>query len=414
MPDTDLSHIQMPPHSKEAEQSVIGGLMLSTKKIDEIFLMVNAEDFYLSDHRTIFSAIKKCYERDMDIDPVAIAEYLKVPTMFDMPTISYLLQLYSETPSAENILTYAKVVSERSKKRKLIRAGNTIADMGYHSDEKFDDILSEAVSLFDDFSDHQKKKTLHDHITNFMDNLEKKSQNPGVTGLRTGFHTFDERCNGLQGGDLYIVGGRPGMGKTTWALNVISHVLNQGKKVHGFSLEMPADRWIEKQCSAIAEVDYNALQRGKLADNDWAKLAAALSELDKAKFVVDDDAGQTIEEICLKIKSENNKEKTDLVVIDYLQLILGRGFNKTEQVGDVSTSLKRLAKQINTPIIALCQLNREVERRPNKRPMTSDLRDSGSLEQDADLIMFLYRDKQYHSDKYSDGDPAEFITSKTR
>ena len=261
---------------------------------------------------------------------------------------------------------------------------------------------------------NDKKENLQDLIVRFVDEIESKYSNPGSHGLKTGFNIIDVENNGLHPGELYLFAGRPSMGKSTFALNIASNVLENNKRVLFFSFEMPAIRMIEKMCSAMGDIDYQKIQNGDLKDVDWVNFTEFLAVINKLDFVIDDKAGQTIDEIVLKAKVENNKKKLDLVIVDYLQLIYGTGHSKNEQVGDISSKLKVLSKQINTPVIALSQLNRGVELRANKRPLPSDLRDSGSLEQDADLILFIYRDEIYYPNKPENKNIAELIIAKTR
>jgi replicative DNA helicase len=413
--------IKLPPHSLEAEQSVLGGLMLLGKPDSAVFDKLQANDFFNNEHNCIFAALLLLSQDKKPLDAITVSEKLEsLNKLNEGGGLSYLIELGNNTPSASNIMAYADIVKERSTLRRLILASNKIADSAYFTDgKKGTEIIEEAQELFFELfksdDDMEKDCTIQEALLSAYKELEFRYENDGITGLETGFHAIDNNLYGLQKGEFYIVAGRPAMGKSTLGLNIFENVARQGKRAIFFSLEMPRERVIDKMLSSISGVDFKRIKEGSLTDDDWPKITQASQIIQKSNLIIDDQAGQNIGLIRAKCMKHNARQKLDLVIVDYLQLIHGKGNSRTEEVGMVSQTLKEMSKQLGCPVLALSQLSRKVEERQDKRPRNADLRDSGQLEQDADAIIFLYRDEVYNPDipdQYKN--VCEVITTKAR
>ena len=423
--DYEADSLRIPPHSIQAEQSVLGGLMLSNSSWDNVADRVVREDFYRREHQLIFDAIRVLADAQKPFDVVTLSEELeRIGALDEAGGMGYIGTLASDTPSAANIRAYADIVREHSVKRQLIRVGTDIADSGFQTEGRsVSELLDSAESSVFEIAEQQAKgksgfQDIKNLLTTAMDRIETlyHADEP-ITGLSTGFSDLDEMTSGLQKSDLIIVAGRPSMGKTTFAMNLAENVAIQGQMpVAVFSLEMPGDQLVMRMLSSLGRIDQHRLRTGKLEDDEWPRLTSAVSILSEAKLHIDDSASLTPTEIRARSRRLMREHgQLGLIVIDYLQLMQapGAGNNRTEEISVISRSLKALAKELNVPVIALSQLNRNLEQRPNKRPVNSDLRESGSIEQDADIIAFVYRDEVYNEESPDKG-IAEIIIGKQR
>jgi len=424
--DNDVSQLKVPPHSIEAEQAVLGGLMLDNRAWEKIADRVNDEDFYRYDHRLIFRAIREQEARDVPNDVVTLSQHLKsIDLLEDAGGLAYLGRLAKETPTAANILAYADIVHEKSVLRQLASVGTEIADSAYNQEgrdsrELLDEAEKNVYKIAEQGARNQKGFVgMTELLKNTVDQIDTLYQNEGaITGISTGFDNFDEMTSGLQAGELIIVAGRPSMGKTTFAMNLAENAAIGGKKsVAVFSLEMPGESLSMRMISSLGRIDQHNLRTGQIKDEDWARITSTVSMLSKTKVFVDDTAGLSSTELRARARRLKREHGLDLIVIDYLQLMQGSSKsaseNRTAEVSEISRSLKALAKELEVPVIALSQLNRSLEQRTDKRPVMSDLRESGAIEQDADLIIFIYRDEVYNEDSEQKG-TAEIIIAKQR
>lgn len=423
--DFDTESLRIPPHSIQAEQSVLGGLMLNNPSWDEVADRVVREDFYRREHQLIFEAIQKLADHQKPFDVVTLSEELeRIGALDDAGGMAYIGTLAKDTPSAANIKAYAEIVREHSVKRQLIRVGTNIADSGFETEGRsVSDLLDHAESQVFEIAEQQAKggsgfENIKNLLTRAVDRIETLyQQDEPITGLSTGFTDLDDMTSGLQKSDLIIVAGRPAMGKTTFAMNLAENVAIQGgMPVAVFSLEMPGEQLVMRMLSSLGRIDQHRLRTGKLEEDEWPRLTSAVSILSEAKLHIDDSASLTPTEIRARSRRlMRDQGQLGLIVIDYLQLMQAPGVanNRTEEISVISRSLKALAKELNVPVIALSQLNRNLEQRPNKRPVNSDLRESGSIEQDADIIAFVYRDEVYNPETPDKG-MAEIIIGKQR
>ncbi|MFT6434818.1 MAG: replicative DNA helicase [Candidatus Azotimanducaceae bacterium] len=397
----------MPPHSLEAECSVLGGLMLDEHAWDKISSTVTAEDFYRGDHRVIYRVMEDLVEKNQPLDIITIAESLdSVNELENVGGIAYISELANNTPTASNILAYAQIVSERATVRKLISVAHEIADSGFNPDGRdsatlIDIAESKVFKIGDDRPSSGGPKAIRPLLTEAVERIDQLFQTKGaLTGLSTGFRDIDDMTMGFQPGDLIIVAGRPSMGKTSFAMNIAeSAVIAGDKPVLVFSMEMPADSLIMRMLSSLGRIDQTKIRSGQLSDEDWPRLTSAVTLLNDKPLFVDDSAALTPNEIRSRAR-RLAREHGDigLIVIDYLQLmqVSGSGENRATEISEISRSLKGIAKEFRCPVVALSQLNRSLEQRPDKRPIMSDLRESGAIEQDADVILAIYRDEVYN------------------
>jgi len=408
----------VPPHSVQAEQSVLGGLMLENSAWDQVADRLTAGDFYRRDHRLIFQAISELAERNSPFDLVTLSEWLdQRQQLEDIGGLAFLGTMAKNTPSTASLRAYADIVRDRAIERAMIQ---TAADIRRLADgpepvaEKLDRAQALVLEISEDRRNAGAPKPARDILTRVVDAVDRKFMaGSAVTGLQTGFADLDAMTAGLGAGDLIIIAGRPSMGKTTFASNIAMNVALRGEPVAFFSLEMSDEQIIERAISEVGRVDYQRLRTGRLADEDWPGVTHAVSRLTPAPLYVDDTPALSIGELRSRARRLKRAHDVKLVVIDYLQLMRAEGENQTQRIGAISAGLKALAKELRVPVIALSQLNRSLEQRSNKRPILSDLRDSGNLEQDADLIAFLYRDEVYNEHTRFQG-MAELIIGKQR
>ncbi|SDU19116.1 replicative DNA helicase [Halopseudomonas salegens] len=423
--DLQASSLKVPPHSIEAEQAVLGGVMLDNMAWERIAELVSEGDFYRHDHRLIFRALVSLAKRNQPFDVVTLAEELDREGLSEqVGGLAYLGQLAKNTPSAANITAYAQIIRERATLRQLIGISAEITDTAFNPKGlQATEILDQAEQKIFSIAESRPKVGgpvgVNDLLAKAIDRIDTLFNSDGaITGLSTGFTDLDEMTSGLQPADLVIVAGRPSMGKTTFAMNLVENaVLRSEKGVLVFSLEMPGESLMMRMLSSLGRIDQTKVRSGRLDDDDWPRLTSAVNLLNDRKLFIDDTAGLSPMEMRARARRVV-REHGDLalIMIDYLQLMrLGGGGaeNRTNEISEISRSLKALAKEFNTPVVALSQLNRSLEQRPNKRPINSDLRESGAIEQDADVIMFVYRDEVYHPDTQDKG-MAEIIIGKQR
>lgn len=422
--DTPLN-LKLPPHSLEAEQAVLGGLMLEETAWDRAAELVGEADFYRKEHRLVFRAIGLLAEESKPRDALTVAETLtRMGELDEVGGLAYLGELVKNTPSAANIAAYAEIVRERSILRQLIRVSYEISDTAYlPKGVTSSEILDQAESKIFAIAEQQQKgvgpQPLKPVLSKTLSRIEQLFlSSEQITGLSTGFSDLDDRTSGLQGGDLVIVAARPSMGKTTFAMNLVENVMmKSGLPVLVFSMEMPADSIVMRMLSSLGRIDQTRVRSGKLDDEDWPRLTSTMSMLAEQRMFIDDTPALSPTELRARTRrvARENGGKIGLVMVDYLQLmrVPGQENNRVNEISEISRSLKALAKEMMCPVIALSQLNRSLEQRPNKRPVMSDLRESGAIEQDADVIMFIYRDEVYNPDSQYKG-TAEIIIGKQR
>ncbi|WP_299265014.1 replicative DNA helicase [uncultured Psychrosphaera sp.] len=425
--DAQIASLKVPPHSVEAEQSVLGGLMLDNNAWDRVAEKVVKDDFYLRQHKQIFTAMAQLMVKNHPIDLITVSEALeKEKVLEDVGGFAYLGEIAKNTPSAANIVAYAEIVRERAVVRELIGTANEVADACYNPEGKSSaELLDFAESRVFKIAEQRENKNegpkdLNSVLSSTVDKIEElmRTDNNGVTGLTSGFNDLDKMTNGFQPSDLIIVAARPSMGKTTFAMNLVeTAALTSDKPALVFSLEMPADSLMMRMLASLGRIDQTKVRTGNLDDDDWARLASTMGLMqEKGKLYIDDSSGLTPTELRSRARRVAREHGgLSMIMVDYLQLMRSPEFkdNRTLEIADISGSLKALAKELEIPVIALAQLNRGLEQRADKRPINSDLRESGSIEQDADLIMFIYRDEVYHEDSADKG-TAEIIIGKHR
>ena len=421
-----MDALRVPPQSIEAEQAVLGGLLLDNSTWDAIADRLRAEDFYRRDHQQIFSAIAELSARSEPSDAVTLAEHLAAKgEAEETGGLAYLASLARDTPTAANIRAYADIVRERSLLRQLIRVSGEIAASAYGSEGRpATELVDEAERRVFEIAEQGRRTgsgfvPLHDILGATIDRLDMLHANRGqLTGVSTGYDDLDRMTAGLQPGDLIIIAGRPSMGKTTLALNIAENAaIAANTPVAVFSMEMSREQLSMRMVSSLGRVDQSHLRTGNFGDEDWARINGAIAQMKTAPIFIDDSAGLTPTEVRARARrlQRENKGKLGLIVVDYLQLmqVAGTKENRATEISEISRSLKALAKELHAPVIALSQLNRSVEQRVDKKPVMSDLRESGAIEQDADLIIMIYREEVYEPDTPRKG-IADIIVTKQR
>lgn len=405
----------------ESEQSVLGGLLIDPKAIDRIDWLTES-DFYREDHRLIFRHIVMMLTERKPVDTVTVAESLASAGVDEERTgLAYLGELAMNTPSAANIRRYAEVVSEKRALRDLLAASAQIADLANAEGSKpASQRIDEAQAVIFALAERRCEgsddpETIGALLPSVVDDIQARFDRGGaITGLSTGFTDLDAKTCGLNPGDLVIVAGRPSMGKTAFALNVAEHVaVNEEKPALVFSMEMAKNQLSERSIASIGRVSMNAIRSGQMSDDEWSRMSFALGKLFKAPLLIDDSPALTVAQMRSRARRTAKRHRLSLIVVDYIQLARGEGQSREQEVSSISRGLKALAKEFACPVIALSQLNRKVDERPNKRPLMSDLRDSGAIEQDADVILMMYRDEYYHPETPDKG-IAEIIVAKQR
>ncbi|HVC49891.1 MAG TPA: replicative DNA helicase [Burkholderiales bacterium] len=424
-----IDNLKLPPHSIEAEQSVLGALLIENAAWERIGDLIDESDFYRQDHRLIYHHIVKLIDRNSPADVITVSEALgSCNELVTAGGLSYLSALVENTPSSANIRRYAEIVRERSIMRRLVEVGGQIADSAFNprgrDAAQLLDTAEGAVFEIAEAGARGKQgfvsmQPLLKQVVTRIDELYHRDNPNEVTGMPTGYLDLDEKTSGLQPGDLIIVAGRPSMGKTAFSLNIAEHVaLATNKPVAIFSMEMPGTQLVMRMLGSVGRLDQHKLRNGRLENDDWEKLTHALGKLNDAPLFIDEAGSLTVMDLRARARRLHRQHGgLGLIVVDYIQLMSAGenhpGENRATELSEISRSLKSLAKELKVPLIALSQLNRSLEQRPNKRPIMSDLRESGAIEQDADLIMFIYRDEVYNPETQEKGS-AEIIIGKQR
>ena len=427
--DRQIAQLRIPPHSIEAESSVLGGLLLDNNAWDRVGDLLKDDDFYRYEHRLIFAAVRELVNASKPADVITVFERLQsIGKSEEIGGLTYLNSLAQYVPSASNIRRYAEIVRERGILRKLVTASDEIATNAFNTQGRpVDKILDEAEQKIFNIGEEgarnkQGFQAMETLVVDLLDRVQEMSENQNdVTGVPTGFYDLDRLTSGLQPGDLVVLAARPSMGKTAFAINIAEHVaLKEGLPVAVFSMEMGASQLAIRIVGSIGRIDQGHLRTGNLTDDEWPRLAEAVEKLRTVSLHIDESPGLTPSELRANARRLARQcGKLVLIVVDYLQLMSGSGSggngdNRATELGEISRGLKMLARELQCPVIALSQLNRSVEQRPDKRPMMSDLRESGAIEQDADIIMFIYRDEYYTKDACKEPGVAEIIIAKQR
>jgi replicative DNA helicase len=427
MADDQIKNLKLPPHSVEAEQSLLGGLLIDNSALDQVADAISSKDFYRQDHRQIFIHIVDLINSSNPADVITVAESLeKNSELTSAGGMAYLASLAENMPSVANIRGYAKIIRDNSILRNLITVGSDIVEgafspKGKDAQQLLDEMEAKLFAVAESESNRLGYKDFQAIVAQVVRDLEERGQNPGtVTGLSTGFTDLDSLTTGLHGGELVIIAGRPSMGKTALAMNIAEACgVDQNKAVAIFSMEMGSEQIVTRLLGSVAKVNQQKMRTGKMDEDDWEKIADGLGRLNEAPLFIDE--GSALNSYELRARARRLDRSTEgglgLIVVDYIQLMsaLGgqQGENRATEISEISRSLKSLAKELNVPVVALSQLNRNVDSRPDKRPQMSDLRESGAIEQDADVIMFIYRDEVYNPDSADKG-IAEIILAKQR
>ncbi len=420
----DPVNLKTPPHSLEAETSLLGGILLSSTAWDMVCDKVSSRDFYFAKHGHIFTEMGRVAEDNEPIDIVTVAESLEGQGLLgSIGGHVYLSSLIDNTPSAANIVAYAEIIHDRATLRNLINTASLIQENAFNPEGRdADEVLDNAERLIMQVSEQGPKSgspvKVDSLLTEAANRIEELYDLKGsITGLSTGFKDLDKKTSGLQKSDLIIVAGRPSMGKTSFAMNLVEHAaMNSEKAILVFSMEMPASSLIMRMFSSIGKINASKVRNGQLEESDWPKLQAAMKKLKETPLFIDDASSLTPTELRARARRISREQGgLGMIMIDYLQLmqVAGSGEGRTAEITEISRALKGIAKEFDCPVVALSQLNRSLEQRVNKRPVMSDLRESGAIEQDADLIMFIYRDDQYNDDSPDQG-TAEIIIGKQR
>ena len=427
MGDNQVDAIKLPPHSVEAEQSVLGGLLLENTAWERIADLITEQDFYRHDHRLVYRHITKLLDGSKPADVVTVSESLENSNeLTTVGGLAYLGALAQNTPSAANIRRYAEIVRDRAILRGLVEVGTAIADSAYNpSGRSAAELLDEAEGKVFKIAEagargkqgFMELQPLLTQVVERIDMLFQRDNPSDITGIPTGFVDLDRMTSGLQPGELVIVAGRPSMGKTAFALNIAENVaLDSGLPVAVFSMEMAGTQLVMRMMGSVGKLDQHKVRTGRLQDDDWQRLTYAVGKLNDAPMYIDESAALTALDLRARARRLHRQcGKLGLIVIDYLQLMSGssHGENRATEISEISRSLKALAKELDVPVVALSQLNRSLEQRPNKRPVMSDLRESGAIEQDADVILFIYRDEVYNPETPEKG-ISEIIIGKQR
>ena len=421
--DTQAARLRVPPSSIEAERAVLGGLMLDASGWDRVVDRIKEEDFYRRDHQLVFRAIASLIDANHPCDVVTVSEWLDGHGDAKVEGgLAYIGELAESTPSAANVAAYAEIVRERAVLREMIATGSAIADRAYRTEGRpVTELVEEAEQLVYAIGDRRRSaggpEPIRDVLVGVFERIDELHQlESDITGVPTGFIDLDRRTAGLQRGDLVVVAGRPSMGKTALALNIVESAAIRTKLgAIVFSMEMSSEQLTMRFLSALGGIDSHKIRTGKLEDADWPRLTSAMTMLNESRIFLDDSGDLTPTELRARCRRLKREHDIGLVVVDYLQLmhVPGTSENRATEISEISRSLKALARELKVPVVALSQLNRGLEARSEKRPMLSDLRESGAIEQDADVILFIYRDEVYNEESTDKG-KAEIIIGKQR
>lgn len=418
-----VENLKLPPHSVEAEQSVIGSLLIDSECFDLIGDIITAEDFYNRAHQELYRCIVKLIDKSQPVDLITVTDSLEsIGKLEECGGFAYVGDITRNTPSSANVKAYAEIIKDRSIKRALIGAGNEILEMAYQGkDSPGKDLVNRsefALSKISEAIKSTKKQTsASDIVGRAVDEMERRLKSKSeIIGISTGLVDLDKKTSGLQDADLIVIAARPSMGKTSLAMNMVEHEALAGGFPLVFSIEMPSEKIMNRMISSISKVALEKIQSPlMMEDADWARVSEAIKLIKDTNLEIHDDSGITVMDVRLYARRYTKKygRKPTLIMVDYLQLMKGEGENRTQEISSISMGLKAIGKEFGCPILALSQLNRGLENRANKRPINSDLRESGQIEQDADLIIFIYRDEVYHEDSQDKG-LAEIIIGKNR
>ncbi len=409
------------PYSREAEQAVVGSALTNAKSVNEAVEIVRPDDFYFAQHKMIFGAVVDLFNENVPIDFITVSNKLAQADMLEAAGgMDYLRTIASSVPTTRHVTYYSKIVKEKAILRRLIEGANSISDMAYEGADKTERILEQAEQTIFDVASAREQNDIvpvNDILVGSYRTLVENSMSQGsLTGLSTGFDELDRRTGGLHGGELILIAGRPGMGKSTLAVNIAEHAsINDKKTVAIFNLEMPKEQIVNRIICSQAFVNVGKIRNGEINIDDWEKIGGIVDKVTIAPMYIDDTASVTVSQVRAKCRRLKQTKQLALIVIDYLQLMQssGRNDNRQQEISEISRSLKILAKELDVPVIALSQLSRATEGRSDKHPQLSDLRESGAIEQDADLVMFIYRDDYYNKDSNEKG-IAECIIAKHR
>ena len=414
---------RLPPHNVEAERAVIGAMMLNADAPMVCSELLTSDEFYQQQYGIIFDALVEMYKDGVGADLVTLQNKLREKEVTpELYSVEYLGELLASVPTSANVKFYAEIVHEKAVLRRLIRVSEQVTKDCYMDSQPLEDILEDTEkSVFDVIQQRggSEFEPIRDVVLRTLDSIEKAAKQKGnITGLETGFRDLDAKTAGLQKSDLILIAARPAMGKTAFVLNIAEYVaLHSNSTIALFSLEMSKEQLVKRMLAMNSMVDSQKIRTGDLEDDDWDKLVGSVRKIGNSNLVIDDTSGITASELRSKCRKLKIEQGLDLVIIDYLQLMTGAGKRKSDsrqqEISDISRSLKVMARELNVPVIALSQLSRAVESRPDKRPMLSDLRESGAIEQDADIVMFIYRDEYYNPDSEKKG-VAEVIVAKQR
>lgn len=408
---------RIPPQSVEAEQTVLGTMLLNQKTVPAVIELLSSEDFYKENHKVIFESILSIFKKSGGVDILTVSDHLKTTNKLDhCGGPAYLAGLTNVIASTKNIRNHCDIIKDRSRARSIITIASNAVDSCYDgrpAKEVFSEIGGALTKS--SFEDSGNTKDVRGIISDVMSSITSRYNGTGEQGISSGYVDFDSKTGGLQKSDLILIAGRPSMGKTTFAMNIVSNVASAGKNVFVFSLEMSKEKLVEKQVSSLSGINIKTLQRGTFGEVSWPAIKNAAGTISKMNITIDDSGALHISQIHARAKMAAIKNGVDLIVVDYIGLARATAGNREREVSEISAGLKALAKELKIPVIALSQLSRKCEERTDKRPLMSDLRDSGSLEQDADIVAFVYRDEVYNQDN---GNPmkgiAEIIIRKNR
>lgn len=414
MNDYDVEYLKVPPHAITAEQAVLGGLILSSQKLDDISGMITAVDFYRPSHGMIFTEISLL---GGEADIITVAGSLDDKGLLDtVGGMPYLAELTNSVTATANLKSYAAAIKDKSRQRALLDSANKIADIAYDPELTTEQKISDAQSCLLSIESHagEEAAQANSAIRDVIEEIDIRFKSGGAPiGIQTGFKAIDQRIGGIRNQNLFILAARPAMGKTTLAMNIAENLVRQDVPVLVFSAEMSRSELMERMVSSSSNIKFERIRRGTLENEDWSKLSAGVSHLKDKPLYIDDRGGLTIEQIQASARKQKQKHGIKFIVVDYLQLLSAKGQSREQEVSKISRGLKSLAKELDLPIMALSQLSRKCEERKDKRPMSSDLRDSGAIEQDADIIAFIYRDEVYNENSDRKG-IAEINFSKAR
>lgn len=408
---------QMAPHSVEAEEAVLGALIIDASTYSQVATFLTADMFFIVRNAWIFEAIQRLHERREEVDYLTVCEELKEQDRLqEIGGPAYITHLLNHTPSTIYVETYAKIVERAAIRRRLLNSASAIAQLAHDETKDIDQVIDASEqAVFDATSQNNRHRSirLSESISTYFDRIEHLYESPDIPGIPTGFTELDEILGGLQRSDLIVTAGRPGMGKTSFLLNIALGAARRKTRVGVFSIETPHEQLTQRMVAAETGISSNTLRLGRLSDHEWALFVEATGTLSKLPIYINDTPGLSMMQAAAQARRWAAEDGLDLILVDYLQLMTGIGDNRTQEVGSISSGLKLLARQLNVPVLAAAQLSREVERRQDKRPQPSDLRESGSIEQDADVILLIYRDEVYNEDTERPNQ-ADIIIAKHR